>query len=233
MDLFSDDVRPIKAAVGYFNNLPDQDKITIVSDLNPTTFKLKRHFRPLFPLFSNVQQALSGHGGMVIGNRLVDLGLDDMYARIIVENMKKHAPTLEYQLSQISTLDDEAFSRLDEIINAVWIDNAPRKVVAEKYDITQEQIQAVVDIVTKMTVRLLRGDTNEKRILRDFAKKGLAPARTESVINILQEYKDTTYRNLMFSNTQDIHAKVEKLASQNEVMLSGIKTIIGLLKSKS
>lgn len=233
MDLFSDDARPIKAAIGYFNNLPDQDKITIVSDLNPTTFKLKRHFRPLFPLFSKVQQALSTHGGMVIGNRLVDLGLDDMYARIIVENMKKHAPTLEYQLSQLAMLDGETFSRLDEIVNSVWIDNTPQKVVAERYDITQDQIQAIVDIVTKMTVRLLRGDTNEKRILRDFGKKGLAPERTEAVINILQIYKDTTYRSLMFSNTQDMYAKVEKIAQQNEMLLSGMKTIIALLKSKS
>lgn len=233
MDLFSDDARPIKAAVGYFNDLPEQDKITIVSDLNPTTFKLKRHFRPLFPLFSKVQQALSRHGGVVIGNRLVDLGLDDMYARIIVENMKKHAPTLEYQLSQLAMLDDEAFSRLGEIINAAWIDSAPPKVVADRYGITQDQVQAIVDIVTKMTVRLLRGDTNEKRILRDFAKKGLPPARTESVIKTLQAYKDTTYRSLMFSNTQDVAAKVEELAKQNEMMLSGMKTIISLLKSKS
>lgn len=93
MSLFDEDDQSVKAAISYFNELSDQDKALIVSDLNPQTFKLKKHFKALFPLFSRVQNDLSKHDGIKIGNKLLELGLEETYARLVVSNMKKHAPT--------------------------------------------------------------------------------------------------------------------------------------------
>ncbi|MCY4489915.1 MAG: hypothetical protein OXC46_00445 [Thaumarchaeota archaeon] len=48
---------------------------------------------------------------MVIGNKLVELGMEETYARLVINNVKKQAPTLEYHLSQLERLSDDFFEK--------------------------------------------------------------------------------------------------------------------------
>ena len=82
----------IRRSIEFFNMLADQDKVTIISDLSPVSFKVKQYYNQLAPILSEVQRAISKHEGIAIGNRLVELGLDDTFARLFVLNIKKHAP---------------------------------------------------------------------------------------------------------------------------------------------
>lgn len=52
MSVFDENSDIIKQSIAYFNQLTDEEKIIIVSDLNPNSFKLKTHFKDLFPLLS-------------------------------------------------------------------------------------------------------------------------------------------------------------------------------------
>lgn len=72
----------VRRSIEFFNMLADQDRVTIVSDLNPMTFKLKQYHDLLAPLLSEVQRAISKYEDIAIGNRLVELGLDDTFARL-------------------------------------------------------------------------------------------------------------------------------------------------------
>ena len=49
------------------------------------------------------------HDAIEIGNKLMEYGLDETYARLFVANVKKHAPTAEYQLNQINKVPDGDF----------------------------------------------------------------------------------------------------------------------------
>ena len=78
----------MKRSIEFFNELPDRDKVTIVADPNPATFKPRHYYNYLAPLLSGVQLAISKFDDNIIGNRLVDLGLEDTYARLFVSPMK-------------------------------------------------------------------------------------------------------------------------------------------------
>lgn len=233
MALFDDDSKSIRASIDYFNKLPDIDKIAIVADLNPRTFKLKRHFRPLLLLFSRVQQALSSHDGITIGNRLLELGLEETYARLIVSNMKKHAPTLEYAASQINVMHEKSFSRIDEIINAVWVDHSETKSVEDSYHVTHDQLDAILTLSSKVIFSLLRGTTNEKRILRDLEEKGLSKQRAEALLEAIRVHKEMWHSTHMFRNLQDMKEKVDYVETQNQAIMRDLKAVLDLLRRQS
>lgn len=222
----------VKASITYFNGLPDEDKALIVSDLDPQTFKMKHHLDSLFPLLFNVQVLLSKYDGIKIGTELVELGLEETYARLIVLNMKKHAPTIQYQISQLQSINDDIFLRLQEIVNAAYIDRNEQAIIIEKYNITNEQFNSIVSILTHTMTGLLRGEMTEKEIFRMFTVNGLSSTRSEQLLNIIQLHKDDYHATLTFSSIQDIYGKIQEIEEQNNTILSHMMEIINLLKSK-
>ena len=85
MKVFDDEGR-VRHSIEFFNALSDQDKVTIISDLSPAT--VNQYHDYLISLSSQVQLAISQFDDIVIGNRLVEMGLDDTYARLFVSNIK-------------------------------------------------------------------------------------------------------------------------------------------------
>ncbi len=146
--------------------------------------------------------------------------------------MKKHAPTIEYQLNQLQLMNDNTFSQLENIANAIWRDYKSVKSIIEKYDITDDQAHSIIDITNSMIIGLLRGDTTEKGTIQKFTDSGLSKERSEKLLSVVQSYKDEWYSTLMFSNLQDVYLKIRDIEEQNRAILSSIKDIIKLLNAK-
>ena len=101
MSIFDDNDEDVKTSIHFFNQLSNEDKIRIVSNLNPNILQQKQQYTRLFPLLVKIQKDISKHDAIKIGNKLMDLGLDETYARLFVSNIKNHAPTEAYQLSPV------------------------------------------------------------------------------------------------------------------------------------
>ena len=231
MSLFDKDDSRIRNAINYFNNLDDEKKAIIVSNLNPAEFKLKRHFQALFPLFSRVQKDIAVHDGIKIGNRLMDLGLEETYARLIVNNMKKHAPTLAYELSQLNKMSDSDFENIfPDVIDQVLIDNTEADVLMDKHNINHEQYDSIVGIGANLIMALLRGDTNEKETALKFADYGISSQKLEIIFNCIKERQKKIYHTMMFSNVSNIYSEVENLKAQNKIITSYMREILSLLR---
>ena len=206
--------------------------MTIVSDLNPVTFKLKQYYNRLAPLLSEVQRAISQCGDVAIGNRLVELGLDDTFARLFVSNIKKHAPTEEYLLHQISKIPDDTFAEsISEIIKSIWVDDASMEEVTEKFNITMEQLQCITDFSRTVMNALARGDTTKDGIRRDYSDK-MSPIKFDSLSNSLLVHKKYWYDSLLFSNTQDAYIGQDLVARQNAAILKSVNEILEILRSE-
>ena len=68
MSIFdADKNEDVKESILYFNQLSNEEKVRIVSDLNPYIFQQKQQYLPLFPLLSKIQQDISKHGTIEIG----------------------------------------------------------------------------------------------------------------------------------------------------------------------
>ena len=222
----------MKRSIEFFNELPDRDKVTIVADPNPATFK-PRHYNYLAPLLSGVQLAISKFDDNIIGNRLVDLGLEDTYARLFVSNIKKHAPTEEYLLHQISLIPDDAFSKsIAGIIKAVWVHNASEDELTEKFNMTKEQLRYIVDVARTALNALARGDMTKESMRERYSDK-MSPAKFESLSNTLLVSQKHWYDSLLFSNAQDSHYSINHVVKQNDAIIKLLNELLDTLQSET
>lgn len=168
---------------------------------------------------------------MTITNRLIELGLEETYAILIVNNMKKQAPTLEYQLSQLNTMDDVTFeNNIEKIINAIWIDKIEPNQIIEKYSIDHEQYDVIYKVSADMILGILRNDTTEKNTSITFMKYGLSQRKTESFLKSVEPHLTTWYSGAVFRHVQDTLIKVSDLEAQNVEIMKNMKSMLDLLK---
>lgn len=187
----------------------------------------------MFPLLSSVQKALSKHDSIKIGNRLTDLGLEETYARLIVNNMKKHAPTLQYHLGQLNQISDDGFiDNIDRIMNSIWIDHEKAGKVVERYDINHDQYTSIVEVSSNMIINLLRGNVAEKRVMMTFTEHGLSKRKSEAFLKSIGSHKENWQNTVMFSNVQDALLAVEELKEQNKEIIKNIQNVLDLLKTQ-
>ena len=160
MSIFDDNNEDVKNAIRFFNNLRDDDKVRIVSDLNPNTFKLKQHAKRLFPLLSKIQRDISKHDEIKIGTKLMEYGLEETYARLFVANMKKQVPTAAYQIDQINKITDNTFcEKLPDIMKYIWVDrNSIDMKMENKLGVSVEKLQCIESLTFRIFNGLSRGN---------------------------------------------------------------------------
>lgn len=233
MSLFDPDIEDAKASIEFFNTLSDEERALIVSDLNPNTFKIPQYYDSLVPLLSRVQRDITVHDGIKIGNRLMDMGLEETWARLVVTNMKKHAPTIPYQVSQLNRIDDQKFAAIfGGVMDALWLDKMDDESVIERYGIDQEQLRCITDMSSHYMQDLMRGDSTEEKIRSVLLENGLSKVKVDSMIKSIMGQEGDWYRWLLFRNTQDNYYNTQEIREQNVRILETLKEILALLKDQ-
>ena len=231
MSLFSPDDEDAKEAIEFFNSLSDEDRALIVSDLNPVTFKLPQYYQDLSYLLSLIQRDITIHDGIRIGNRLMEMGLEETWARLLVSNIKKHAPTTSYQVSQLNRMGEEKFlTSIGSIIDALWIKKMGDEEAIEMFGIDREQLNCISDMTNRYLQDIMRGDTTPA-ILRDaLLENGLSKKRTDTLLRALADRENDLYRSLLFRNAQDNYYAAQDIKEQNAAILETLSEILVLLK---
>ena len=233
MSLFDPDIEDTKASIEFFNTLSDEERALIVSDLNPNTFKIPQYYDSLVSLLSRVQRDITVHDGIKIGNRLMDMGLEETWARLIVTNMKKHAPTIPYQVSQLNRIDDQKFiSIFGGVMDALWLEKMDDETVIERYGIDQEQLRCITDMSSHYMQDLMRGDSTEEKIRSVLLENGLSKVKVDSMMKSIMGQEGDWYRWLLFRNTQDNYYNTQEIREQNVRILETLKEILALLKDQ-
>ena len=233
MSLFNLEDEEIKETIDFFNSLTDEERALIVSDLNPHTFKMPQYYDDLVHLFSLIQRDITIHDGIRIGNRLMELGLEETWARLLVSNIKKHAPTTKYQVSQMSRIDEQRFvASFGKIMDALWVHKMSDDEVTEKFGIDAEQIRCIIDMTSHYMQDMMRGDGTEIGIRSTLRENGLSAKRTNALLQALRDREDDWYRWLLFRNAQDNYYAVQEVKEQNTAILETLREILVLLKEQ-
>lgn len=230
MSLFDED-HDIRISINFFNMLNDEERALIVSDLNPDTFKIPQYYDDLVPLLSRVQMDIIKHDGIKVGNRLMELGLEETWARLIVANMKKHAPTIKYQVSQINKIDDEKFvESFSKIMNSLWMDKMDNDSIVEKFGIDKEQLNCIIDMTGHYMQDIMRGDSTETQIRETLLENGLSKSKINTMLRSIMLLEQGWNRWLLFRNTQDSLYNIQEIKEQNTYILETLREILVLLK---
>ena len=233
MSLFNVEDEEIKETIDFFNSLTDEERALIVSDLNPHTFKMPQYYDDLVHLFALIQRDITIHDGIRIGNRLMELGLEETWARLLVANIKKHAPTIKYQISQLNRIDEQMFvAAFGSIMDALWVHKIPDDEVTEKFGIDTEQIHCITDMTSHYMQDMMRGDNTGVGIREALVENGLSAKRADTLLRTLKDREDDWYRWLIFRNAQDNYYSVQEVKDQNTAILETLREILVLLKEQ-
>lgn len=232
MSIFDDNNEDVKNAIRFFNNLRDDDKVRIVSDLNPNTFKLKKYAKELFPLLTKIQRDISKHDEIKIGTKLMEYGLEETYARLFVTNMKKQAPTAAYQIDQINKIPDDTFcEKLPDIMKYLWVDrNSIDMKMESEVGISIEKLQCIESLTFSLFNGLSRGD-----ITKDIAEesiKVLSKKKLDVLMNQIKIHTTHWRETMIFSDVQDTYFQTNKIIQQNKTLIKLIQELIKLKKDE-
>lgn len=232
MSIFDDDNEDIRKSIQFFNQLSEEEKVRVVSDLNPFIFQQKRQYEPLLPLLSKIQNDISKHDAIEIGNKLMEYGLDETYARLFVSNVKKHAPTIEYQLHQINKIPDDVFCKqLPDVMKDFWVDGNTNDVLSERYGIEKEKIECIVNLTGDALNSLSRGITTKEK-LEEFYNQHISKAKTDTLINQILIHHEHQRKTIMYSNVQDVFFDTKQIIRQNNEILRLMRELVALKKSE-
>ena len=161
------------------------------------------------------------------------MGLEETWARLVVTNMKKHAPTIPYQVSQLNRIDDQKFAAIfGGVMDALWLDKMDDESVIERYGIDQEQLRCITDMSSHYMQDLMRGDSTEEKIRGVLLENGLSKVKVDSMIKSIMGQEGDWYRWLLFRNTQDNYYNTQEIREQNVRILETLKEILALLKDQ-
>ena len=233
MSIFDDNDEDVKNSIRFFNRLSNESQIRIVSDLNPNTLQQKQQYKSLFALLSKIQKDISKYDAIKIGNKLMELGLNETYARLFVANVKNHAPTEAYQLTQLDKIQDEDFvEKLPNIMKDVWVNNELKEVLVERYGIDEEKIQCIINLTGQILDDLSCGITT-KEILIEKCKPHISEEKITILINQIFVYRKHWYDTTLFSSVREMSLNMPEFARQNREMLRLLQELVDLKKKEN
>ncbi len=205
MSLFGDDISSLKKSVQFFNSLPNDRKIIILTNIGkPQTFTQDEQ-TILTPLIQAIQNDSIRNSQTQIANKLVEIGMEQTYAVLLVTNVIKEIPSAEYQFKIISDMGDEQFRKLlPEFVHSVWVDKDSNVDTMKTLKLTNEQFTILVDFFRTLMNQLLRRDTSEKIIKQVLKGGNFTDDKIDVILNTIKVNSDVWKNMLIFSNTQDL-----------------------------
>ena len=201
MTIFDDsDIPYIKKSIMYFNSLSDQTKAQIIGDLRPSNALVGKN-TDLLPLLNAIAKMIRQRPTMTISNELIELGLDETYAALIVKNMKKHYPQLESLLLDINSIDDKKFSTLlPEIMKILLTPTLQNNMdVLNCTDIEYNTLKNILAMLLNATCR--GEDLSASKII---IQKQLNNEKSKILFEVIAKNEEYWHKSIIFLNSQDI-----------------------------
>ena len=220
----------IKESIDYFNSLNAEKQAYVVSHLLELDETDEEKLSWLFFAISN---DISNHDEATISNKLYDLGLQKTYAILFVQNMIEQAPTIKYQLRELSKFTDDDFkTKFPIIVNEIWVERKAPQLLTKEQNITSEQLRIILNLTRTFMNDLARSAVSETKLIDICKNSDLSNSKTETLINTLKINSEYWKNMVIFSNTQDSFFSLQDIAQQNDLILRTMQEILKLLKGK-
>lgn len=230
MSLFQENLNAIKQAIGYFNSLSAQDKALIVSDLNQIRTN-EQVFDRLSPLFEAIQNDISRYDETTLSQKLFELGLEETFAKLLVNNMIKQAPTIEYEIRVLSKMDDEEFKKLvPALMQDVWVKQNLKPDTIQQFGLTTQFYDVFVNFSRNMMNNLARRIQTDEKLEKVCLENGLSKPKLETLLNVAKVNSKFWHDLLVFTNAQDSVFEIRAVRQQNNAILQTLREILQLIK---
>lgn len=216
----------IKKAVEYFKGLSSEKKAYVAANVLVKDEKM-------VPLVYAIMAGVAKEDKKSVISGLINAGIPNVYAAILVEQVITKRPTTQYHLKLIANLSEDKLSKLKTIFENLWIDGHDIKKISTDHNISIEDCSAILAVIVEMMSEIIRHKKSMDYYVELFHTAKLSDAGIRSMQDIIISHREKWKDMLIFSNTQDNYFQLKKMDDKINLMLQLIKEMGKTIKKSS
>ena len=218
MSLFRKDSESwVKDSISYFNSLDRARQSYVISNLLELD---EQDEEKMSALLAAIRNDISNYDKTTISNKLFELGLEETYSFLLVKNIIEQAPTVQYDLKEISKIPEDEFKeKFPKCMRELWVERKSHTALSNEQGISVSQAQAISNITRAFMNDVVRSTLSEKRIAEICKSCDFSESQLETVLNTIRINSEFWRNFVMFSNTQDSYISIKNIEQQNALIL--------------
>jgi hypothetical protein len=233
MSLFANPSQNLKNAINWFNALRKEEQVSILTKLEENPEDLTTEQNEQLTIIALEIAGAIPYGQNPIIKKFIELGLPQVHASLIVNAITTKSVLPKLDAMKLLSLDDQQYEKaIESVIVKLFIENNPINKIQEYSGLDNQILGASLRFIRDNILFLyLRGEMtidNLKKVLHD--QLNFPENRIYILVNILEQNKETIWKNFVFRNTQETFFKMQVLERNQIELISQIQQLIQLLK---
>jgi hypothetical protein len=233
MSLFANPSQNLKNAINWFNALRKEEQVSILTNLEENPEDLTTEQNEQLTIIALEIAGAIPYGQNPIIKKFIELGLPQVHASLIVNAITTKSVLPKLDAMKLLSLDDQQYEKaIESVIVKLFIENNPINKIQEYSGLDNQILGASLRFIRDNILFLyLRGEMtidNLRKVLHD--QLNFPEKRIHILVNILEQNKETIWKNFIFRNTQETYFKLQGLERNQIELISQIQQLIQLLK---
>lgn len=233
MSLFANPSQNLKNAINWFNALRKEEQVSILTNLEENPEDLTTEQNEQLTIIALEIAGAIPYGQNPIIKKFIELGLPQVHASLIVNAITTKSVLPKLDAMKLLSLDDQQYEKaIESVIVKLFIENNPINKIQEYSGLDNQILAASLRFIRDNILFLyLRGEMtidNLKKVLHE--QLNFPENRIYILVNILEQNKETIWKNFVFRNTQETFFKMQVLERNQIELISQIQQLIQLLK---
>ena len=235
MSLFANPSQNLKNAINWFNGLRKEEQVSILTNLEENPEDLTNEQNEQLTIIALEIASAMPYGQNPIVTKFIELGLPQVHASLIVNAITTKSVLPKLDAKKLLSLNDQHYENaIESVIVKLFIENNPIDKILEYSGLDNQILAASLRFIRDNILFLyLRGEMaidNLRKVLSD--QLNFPENRIQILVNILEQNKETIWRNFVFRNTQETYFKMQVLERNQIELINQIQQLIQLLKGE-
>ncbi len=233
MSLFANPSQNLKNAINWFNGLEKEQQVSILTNLEENPEVLTNEQNEQLTIIALEIAGAIPYGQNPIIKKFIELGLPQVHASLIVNAIATKSVLPKLDAKKLLALNDQQYEKaIESVIVKLFIENNPIDKILEYTGLDNQILGASLRFIRDNILFLyLRGEMaidNLRKVLHD--QLNFPEKRIQILVNILEQNKETIWKNFVFRNTQETYFKMQVLERNQIELINQIQQLIQILK---
>ncbi|MGH9980676.1 MAG: hypothetical protein ACRD6U_03875 [Nitrososphaeraceae archaeon] len=233
MSLFANPSQNLKNAINWFNGLEKEQQVSILTNLEQNPEDLTNEQNEQLTIIALEIAGAIPYGQNPIIKKFIELGLPQVHASLIVNAIATKSVLPKLDAKKLLALNDQQYEKaIESVIVKLFIENNPIDKILEYTGLDNQILGASLRFIRDNILFLyLRGEMaidNLRKVLHD--QLNFPEKRIHILVNILEQNKETIWKNFVFRNTQETYFKMQVLERNQIELINQIQQLIQILK---
>ena len=214
----------IVESIEYFNGLDRHHQAYIVANLSDLD---EQDEKGLQPVLVSISHDIVNYDRTTIAQQLFEFGMDQTYATLLVENVVRQTPTLEYDLGEIAKIPDTDFEdKFSNCVTDIWVERKAPGLISKEHGLTVAQVRIITSITRHFMNGLARSQLSPRKITALCKSSGFSRAKIKILHNTLGIHAEFWRNASMYMSIQDSYSLLQKISEQNNLILGALQNLL-------